>query len=875
MKQVLSFLTLILSFQLGYAQTVRTQKPLVNDTSYLSWTTVDNGTISADGQYAYYRIDNEPQGGNTWVITATNKSWEYRSARFKNLKFSHDSKYLFAMQGDSLIKLKLQSTEVTTVPHCKGYELYSYATKNWLIYTLNDAASLLIAEDLRTGLKLTLNNVQEYSLNKNGAVIVSKIRTEKLGTETIQWTDINVAQSQIIYQGVPSKNLIFDVSGNRMAFDTAKEKGQTEIWYYQRGWKTSALIASDTSVGITENLKITTNQTWRFSEDGQDLFFNLEAKLAESGQKKTGPVIWNYKDLYLLSELKKRGNYWHDYDNLTKLNILTKQVKQILSGDQHPYVGSLERDNSDIFIVQSSTTSTEDILWNHRGHVSYYLCISKTGQLIAIKENCTKPINVISLSPDNNFLLYFDPELLKYVSYDVKKGESQIISEILDKELHTLQLAARPSPERPEGTFGVVGWIKGTNKVIVHGMYDLWELELENKIPPRNITNGIGEKNQIIFAGLNKKVLDKSGSWLLRAFNVRTKEEEIYSFNYNSRKLALLFKTSSALASGLIDPPRNVKKADEATAFLIKLGNAQSSPNFVYTTDFKKLDTLSHSFPEKKYNWLSAELATYPDQLGRECQGIIYKPENFDPKKKYPVIFYYYLEMANGLNKSLDIEPSNLGLNVPVLVSNGYIVFMPNIYLDVNKPGESALMSVNAAADYLKQFAWIDSTRMGIKGHSRGGYETDYIVTHSSRFAAAVSGAGISNLVEYTNSLNGDYGGLNHAYVRSQMLMNAGLEDIPNIYNDNSPIQAVKNFSTPLLLMHNEGDQTVSVSHSIELFVQLRSQQKPVWLLQYEGEDHTIRKTEHQIDYQDKVKEFFDHYLKDQPIPQWMDSPIK
>jgi dipeptidyl aminopeptidase/acylaminoacyl peptidase len=199
---------------------------------------------------------------------------------------------------------------------------------------------------------------------------------------------------------------------------------------------------------------------------------------------------------------------------------------------------------------------------------------------------------------------------------------------------------------------------------------------------------------------------------------------------------------------------------------------------------------------------------------------------------------------------------------------------MPNIYLETNKPGESALRSILAAANYLKQMTWIDSTKMGIVGHSRGGYETDYIITHSNKFAAAVSGAGISNLVEYYNTRNGMGGESNHNYVRSQMIMSAGLEEIPNLYNENSPILSVKGVTTPLLLMHNESDYTVPVTQSTELFVQLRSQQKPVWLLQYEGEDHIVQH-QNAVDFQNKVKDFFDHYLKGKPIPAWMNNPIK
>jgi dipeptidyl aminopeptidase/acylaminoacyl peptidase len=481
----------------------------------------------------------------------------------------------------------------------------------------------------------------------------------------------------------------------------------------------------------------------------------------------------------------------------------------------------------------------------------------------------------MALSPNSDFLVYFDPEIAKYVSYCIKDDKSEIISGSLTKELYVQQYAVRSGSELQEGNLGIVGWVKGTRKIIVHGMYDLWELDLANKVIPRNITQRIGDNNHLIFGDLESKLLESNATWILTGFNMLTKDGELYSFNYKNGIIKFLFK-SNTLFSGL--PSSNniaLKKADKSNCYLVRLGNAQDLPNYFVTSNFKKFDTLSNNHPEKKINWITSGLATYKDKFKKECQAILYKPENFDSLKKYPVIFYYYIESANSLNFTLDLDPSNIGVNIPILVSNGYIVCRPNIYLDINKPGDGALTSVIAVADYLKKFNWIDSTKMGIIGHSRGGYETDYIVTHTNMFAAAISAAGISNLVEYYNARNASGGESNHIYVRTQMLMTQGMEDSPNIYNENSPILAVKNISTPLLLMHNEEDNTVSVSQSTELFVQLRSMQKPVWLLQYEGEHHTISKLKNQIDFQNKVKDFFDHYLKDQPMPQWMNNPIK
>jgi dienelactone hydrolase len=863
----------VLAFVL-ISKVVIAQKSLVNDTSYLNWTTLKDGNISANGDYVYYRIENEPQAGNTWVITATDKSWEYRSTQFTSLNFSPNGKYLYAMQGDSLVKLKLKSKELTGVPNCKGYELYSFGKKNWIIYSLNDTANTLTIQDLNTGLIKTLSHAEEYSINKNGGAIVSKKITPAIGRETMKWTYLNSGQSLIIYEGTQSKNIIYDLSGNRVAFDTTNEKGQTEIRYYQRGWKMAKLIATDTSEGINRDLKITTDELFKFGEDGQDLFFYLKAKAPPVIKKSDGPAIWNYRDLYLLSEYRHREGNLHRGENFSKLKVNTGEIKQLLFNNQKVAFESADKKKMDVVIVESSAGKWDELTWNKSSHLSYYLCYTKTGKIVPIRENCRTWIYVMELSPNSEFLVYYDPEISQYISYSIKNNKRQSISTSLNNELNLILYSVRPNPDVQQGTNGIVGWIKDSNKLIVLGKYDLWELDLENKNVPKNLTNGYGEANNLVFAKFKNRFLDPGLPWLLNSFNNGTKNTEIYFFNYKSRKLTLIFETATLAANMPTDVMEILKKATKVNKYLIRLGNSQNSPNYVYTSDFKKLDTLSDNFPEKKYNWLTSELAIYKDQEGRDYQGRLYKPENFDSKKKYPVIFYYYIESANTLNQPLTLEPSGIGLNIPLLISNGYIICMPNIYLEANKPGDGALKSVLAAADYLKKFSWVDSTKMGIIGHSRGGYETDYIITHTNRFSAAVSCSGMSNLPEYYNTLAAG-GEVNHNYVRTQMLMTSGMEEIPDAYNKNSPILESKNISTPLLLMHNEEDPTVRVSQSKELFVQLRSIEKPVWLLQYEGEGHALYKENNQIDFQNKVKDFFDHYLKDKPMPHWMDDPIK
>jgi dipeptidyl aminopeptidase/acylaminoacyl peptidase len=183
------------------------------------------------------------------------------------------------------------------------------------------------------------------------------------------------------------------------------------------------------------------------------------------------------------------------------------------------------------------------------------------------------------------------------------------------------------------------------------------------------------------------------------------------------------------------------------------------------------------------------------------------------------------------------------------------------------------LNSINAAADYLKEFAWVDSTKMGLVGHSLGGFATNYFITHTNRFTAAVSESSASNMIQMYNALWKKLGMSQQAYWKA-IGFKWDLNENPKLYFDNSPVTHTKDIQTPLLLMHNMEDDIAPVDQSIQLFVNLRSQKKPVWLLQYGDEGHTIEKEENQIDFQDKIKGFFDHYLKDQSMPKWMSDHI-
>jgi len=867
--------TLVFPF-LGIAQ-----KPNLSDTTYRTFTSLRYGQINCNGKFISYIIENMPLNKNTLVVVSADSTYEKRFVSYSNAVFSDDGAFLYAKNRDTLMKLRLGTNEIVLLPNCKSYDLINSKNKNFFIYQSIDDEQTLTIEEMETGKKKILSKVKSYTLNKAGSALITKNNTDTTVQETMLWVDLLSGRSKVIYKGNTSSSQIFDACGGKMAFIT-NNNNEMQVWYYDKYATTAQMIANDHSIGISAGHQISLNAIWTFAQDGKNLFFTQGAKKEKESDSKD-VKIWSSNDGILLAEYEGSGYYSKKSAangvNLSILNIKNKEVRQLLNGSQKVIPSGVGL-YQNILIVRSAFAPGDEAGWNNSAKSSYYLCFINTGKLKIIKENCAFGINQIQLSPDQRYLLYFDPEQGNYISYNIKTQQRQNLTKGMKETFYTYFPIDRNQiiPEnRPDAVPGF-SWIAGTHRVVVHGTFDLWELDVENKIPPINLTGGKGTDEKIIYSLLvpQFEVLQPGFAYDLSALDVNTKEYGLCRFILGKKSFRQTFKTKNAFDLQYTSSSYVFKKALYADAYLFTLANASTSENIFYTSDFKKIKPLSNNYPEKKYNWFTSELLYYLDIQGNPCEGIIYKPENFNPQGRYPVIFYYYLDITTEFNKYKEPNPSNYGINIPLLTSNGYIVCTPNIYRTRGKPGEAALISVLAAADHLAHYNWIDTARMGISGHSLGGFETDYIISHTNRFKAAMSAAGPTSLIDSYNETFGSHGASMQSYVRDKALvMGGGLDEIPDAYIQNSPILFANKIKTPLLLMHNQDDTQVPVEHTKKLFTQMRSLRKSVWWLQYKGEGHILYQDKNRIDFQSKVQDFFNVYLKDSMPPEWMTNHIK
>jgi dipeptidyl aminopeptidase/acylaminoacyl peptidase len=273
--------------------------------------------------------------------------------------------------------------------------------------------------------------------------------------------------------------------------------------------------------------------------------------------------------------------------------------------------------------------------------------------------------------------------------------------------------------------------------------------------------------------------------------------------------------------------------------------------------------------------WGKGELRDFLSADGKPLKGILIKPENFDPKKKYPLMVYIYETLHTRFHSFRAPTPGS-SVNPSYYVSNGYILWMPDIEYDTGYPGKDALKCVLPGIQMLIKEGYIEPKSIGIQGHSWGGYQIAYMITQTNIFAACEAGAPVSNMTSA-------YGGIRWAsgmvrqfqYERTQSRLGDSLWKVPLCYIENSPLFWADKVQTPIMMMHNDEDGAVPWYQGIEYIMALRRLGKEAYMFNYNGEAHGLRKRVNQKDWTIRMAEFFDCHLKGAEAPDWMKNGIK
>jgi len=294
------------------------------------------------------------------------------------------------------------------------------------------------------------------------------------------------------------------------------------------------------------------------------------------------------------------------------------------------------------------------------------------------------------------------------------------------------------------------------------------------------------------------------------------------------------------------------------------------------TSAFTNVKKLSVTNPQQnQYLWGTVEHVNWKSFDGGDLRGLLYKPENFDPAKKYPMIVYFYEKYSHELNSHYIPSPSRSIVNFTYYNSNGYIVFVPDINYRTGQPGRSAYDDIISGTMAMTQRPYIDADRMGIQGQSWGGYQVAYLVTQTGLFKAAMAGAPVSNMTSAYGGIRWESGMVRQfQYEQGQSRLGENLWENRDLYIENSPIFYADRITTPLLIMSNDNDGAVPYYQGLELITAMRRLGKPAWLLNYNGDEHNLTKLPNRHDLSIRMDQFFDHYLKGAPMPLWMEKGV-
>jgi dienelactone hydrolase len=871
MNKVWLCLVLMISIRYSFAQ-----NRVIDDEACLNWPKIDNRRtmISDNGEFVMYQVSTEVSAHKMMLIS-TIDGWEKELGNISDPFFTEDNQFFIFNRGkDSLYILDLNTKLTEYINHVGSYKISNIHNTEWLAYTLNANDHILKLKNLHTKKEWEYPGIVDYFFNNNKNALILKSSDLTQGMRSgISWIDLNTMQASTIFTGNEEvNNIIIDEKGEQLAFMV--KSSENAIYYYKTGMTYAELKIDHTTPGM-ENL-ILDNKSLLFKNDDQSLLFFVRENSPLPLQKASPEIarvdIWNFKE--------KKSSYENNIAPINKYMAgfsLTdsKAAVKYLQNKSDMYIPGLNyKCNNYVILLVKPNDSIQD----------FYLVSIKNGSrhFITRSENYR-----IMISPAEKYVIWYDAQKANWFTYRIADGSIENITKKITEPLY-----ADEDGSRYPGDEGLIGWGSGDSSVYIYDRYDLWEVNIAGKNKIRNITGGFGKFNHIrlrSLSGVNpRNLVITPDSLILTALNTKTQEKGFYRLHKKEASYTLtpltmgltgsyfpsLVGNTSMSISGfsLPLPPFKAKKKN---AYVLERMTANQYPNLYFTTDFVHYKQLTNFEPQKEFRWYTDELIRWKLPDGSQTKGVLFKPKDFNPNKKYPVIFYYYEKPSAVFNLFIHPELSNGVMNIPWFISREYLVFVPDIKYKIGFTGECAYNTVVSAANYLSQNKWIDKNRMGLQGHSYGGWETNYIISRSGDlFKAAASSSGVVNMIA-------EYGqpglGLNskHNYYKfGQGRMGANLWKIKERYIANSPIMNAEKIQTPLLIMHNKLDGAVNWSNAFEMFTALSGLGKEVYMLQYDGEDHTISKTINQLDYTTRLTQFFDVHLKNKPQPVWMSKGL-
>ena len=921
-------LALIFSFpSIGEAKSNSDKRSLTHD-DYDSWKSIVGAQISDDGRWVLY-IETPQDGEAELVVKNVENKKEFRynvgysgegtdSERAANPQFSYDMKNVVFLVCPSNAEIReakkakkkkdeekpkkrlgimhLSDGHVEIIEEVKDFKLPEEAG-GWVAYLKEkpeepekkkekkqeegkvsknkkekEYGTSLILRSIQDGSETVFDSVLNFFFTKSGKHLLYVVSSkEKPETDGLYYSPGETSSIPLLKGKGNYKQLTINKDETRVAFLTDREYQDSEKPVFNLyGWnigddKASLWVSNKSTPGFPEGMAVSDKSPISFSEDGHVVMFGIKEilpseKKKEEEEEKAKFDLWHWNDPYPQSQQKKiakriRDNTWESVyypESKTFVKLACKEIPDI----------QLSRDGAVAF-AQSILPYSKLVSYDG-SYCDVYVINPKNGEQTLVKE---KLYGSAMLSPNGKYVYWFQNG--DWYVYDIAAKTTKNITSSLgiSFERHDWDT---PNPPR---SYGIAGWSDNDASILIYDRYDIWEISPDGS-KARMVTEGYGCDNDLSlrYVKLNseEKTIDPKKPLLLRALNQKTMSEGLFMDRIEGKNIPseLIMSDKSFLA---------IKKAKKSDRIIFMRSAFDEYPDLwvsdIHFSNPQKITNLGKQM--EPVFWGKAELRSFLSSDGKPLKGILIKPKKFDPNRKYPLMVYIYETLHQMLHRFRHPSPGS-SINPSYYVSNGYVIWMPDIEYETGYPGRDALKCVVPGIEMLIREGFINPKAIGIQGHSWGGYQIAYMVTQTNIFSAAEAGAPVSNMISSYDGIRWGSGMVRQfQYEKTQSRLGASLWEVPLRYIENSPIFWVDKIKTPLLIMHNDEDGAVPWYQGIEFIMALRRLEKEAYMFNYNGEAHGLRKRVNQKDWTRRMAEFFDHHLKGAPEASWMKSGIK
>jgi dipeptidyl aminopeptidase/acylaminoacyl peptidase len=746
----------------------------------------------------------------------------------------------------------------------------------------------LVLRSLGTGATWEYDDVVTYAFADNGSLLAYTASNEEGDADGVFVVTPGTEAATPLMAGAGIyKNLTIGYEGDQLAFVSNRDEFEADQpafqLYHWNGSGDARTVANATTSGIPGGWWVSEHGSTSFSADGRRLFFGTAPRPEPEPEEevpeweKVELDVWHWQDPLLQPnqlvdiEDDRRRSY------RAVVHLDSDRVVQLATINR-PNITVADSGRGDVGLAVTNMPYRQRISWDSPNYNDTYIVDVITGQARRVLEDIQASPD---LSPSGEYVTWWDGAERAWFAMRVSAGSPINLTSGINVPFHD-ELHDRPMIP---GSNGSVGWTPEDERFLVYDTYDIWALDPTGQAGPRNVTEGVGRRDALRFRhvdvdraggfgfggfGGSDDVIQTNEDILLSAFDMESKASGFYRDRVQGTEQPRLI---------LMDDKDfgSPQKAEDADVVIFTRESFQEFPDlWASNLQFGNPQRVSHANPQQdNYLWGTAELVSWTSTDGLPLEGLLYKPENFDPARQYPMMVYYYEKNSDNLHRHRAPAPGSSSIDISFYVSRGYVVFVPDIYYSDGYPGESALDCIVPGVLSLIAQGFVDPERVGAQGHSWGGYQNAFLVTRTNIFAAVEAGAPVSNMTSA-------YGGVRWAsgriramqYERTQSRLGGSLWEVQPRYIENSPIFWVDKIETPVLMMHNDEDGAVPWYQGIELFAAMRRLQKPVWMLNYNGEAHGLREYKNRKDFAVRMQQFFDHYLMDAPPPVWLEEGI-